>query len=281
MKYPHTLFLILLHLFGLPIHTAAFQKSGNYFLSDCGSGPGSKAAQLQEEIPQYKAYLQLVLADLHRVKYTQISKAYRAFFKSRKNAARVERVFKNLAEGALVRLPVKGRAKGRYAKGIDATYPEVMCLDENHPQWKTQGACDGHSVGVMPPFTEVAIMCPLFFELHMSPDARHCPRVKHNTFSPDNHLVSYNRFAVFVHEFAHAYVPNWDVENEVMRPGPAVALSAEKSRMNPQNYALYASSEWCDSRGFSLEGENADDFGVVIVANCTHYVDPGNLRDEH
>ncbi|KAL8876260.1 MAG: hypothetical protein Q9192_008893, partial [Flavoplaca navasiana] len=138
MKYPYTLFIILLHLFELPIHTAAFVKSGNYFLSDCGSGPGSKAAQLQEEIPQYKAYLQLVLADLHRVKYTQTSNAYRAFFKSRKNAARVERVFKNLVDGALVRLPVKGRAKGRYAKGVDATYPEVMCLDENHPQWKTQ-----------------------------------------------------------------------------------------------------------------------------------------------
>ena len=177
-------------------------------------------------------------------------------------------------------MPVKGRAKGRYAKGVDATYPEIMCLDENHPQWKRQKPCDGHSVGVMFPFTEVAIMCPLFFELHMSPDSRHCPRVKHNTFSPDNHLVAYNRFAVFVHEFAHAYVPNWDVEDEVMRPGPAVALSAEKSRMNPQNYALYASSEWCDLGGF-FKGKNADGFGTVIVANCTHYVDPGNLRDEH
>ena len=120
-----------------------------------------------------------------------------------------------------------------------------MCLDENHPKWKTQVVCKDHDVAGMQAFTEVAILCPLFFdEMTSSPDKRHCPRVKHNTFVPDDIRMTYNRFGVFVHEFAHAYVPNWDVGTEVMRPGAAVGLNAEKSRMNPQNYALYASSEW-------------------------------------
>lgn len=213
-------------------------NSGNYHIRYCGRGPGSKAAQLQTLLPQFWSNLQLAVTD---VKRGTASKAYRAYFKSQGNAAYVESIFQKMADGAPVQISVSGAP----SKSLRPLWPSILCLDPGIPGVETlQAVCDGTATAAIVPHREIVLLCPPFWEtLKKVPLRSDCPKVRRNKFVPDDYRVMYNQYGTFVHEFTHAYTRNWDTK-EFYNPMDAVKLSAEASLRNPNNYALYAVSEF-------------------------------------
>lgn len=209
--------------------------SGHYAIRYCGSGPGSKAAKLQALLPVFWNYLQHVLTDMQQ---GTGSKAYRAFFKSQGNAARVENIFRRMANGDNILIPGNGPILTRLLR------PSILCLDHSIPNYEgLKAVCDlGFPPATIVPNRELVVLCPGFWELDEEPYYSECPRVRRNRFSPNDHRVMYNMFGTFVHEFAHAYLGNWDT-NETYKVMDAAELSAEISLKNANNYALYAASE--------------------------------------
>ncbi|KAL9598638.1 MAG: hypothetical protein Q9219_004384 [cf. Caloplaca sp. 3 TL-2023] len=233
-----------IHYFILGIAISLFQLvstqenivvSGNYRIRYCGSGPGSKAARLEARIPEYQRYLQEVLKDVRR---GPDSKAFRAFFKTQANVATVERTFRKMALGIPAEIPVAGpRLRS----------PSILCLDKSIPRWQSlQAACALGAASIVRPQRELVILCQAFWEMGDKPLLSECPRVRRNRFSPNDSRVQYNMFGVFVHEFAHVYLANWDTKEDY-NPQQCVELDAEKSVRHPQNYALYAASEFSTS----------------------------------
>ncbi|KAL8899207.1 MAG: hypothetical protein Q9207_006310 [Kuettlingeria erythrocarpa] len=225
-------------------------SSGNYRIRYCGKGPGSKAAQLQALLPKFWAQLQLVLAD---VKRGTASKAYSAYFKSQDNATYVQSVFQAIADGALVQIPVDG-APSHFSSSV---LPSIICVDPSVPNVDSLLSTCNHVAAAIVPNREIVILCDHFWTQMADrplPVRSDCPRVRHNKFVPDDYRVMYNQFGTFVHEFAHAYIRVWNPDNtETYNPTAAVNLSAERSLLNANNYALYASS---------------------VIANCSRYVSP-------
>lgn len=236
---------LLMSVAGLLSQLAIAQEnlavSGNYRIRYCGKGPDSKTAQLQALLPKFWKQLQLVLTD---VKRGTASKAYQAFFKSQDNATYVQSIFQAIADGALVHIPVDG-APTHLSSSV---YPSLLCIDPSIPN--VDGllpACNHAAAGIVPN-REIVVLCDDFWTQMKDrplPVRSDCPRVKHNKFFPDDYRVMYNQFGTFVHEFAHAYIRVWDPANtETYNPTDAVNLSAERSLLNANNYALYASSEY-------------------------------------
>ncbi|KAL8989108.1 MAG: hypothetical protein Q9169_008432, partial [Polycauliona sp. 2 TL-2023] len=228
--------------------------SGNYHILYCGRGPGSKAVRLQTLIPQFQEDLKLVLADVNR---STTSKAYRAYFKSPANAAYVESIFQAISDGTLLQIKVPGAPSNP-----NPVHPTIVCLDRSLPpenRRTLQALCGTTRDGAKPaasiiPQSHWMILCQEFWKnLETRPERSKCPAVRRNKFIPDDHRVMINKFGAFVHEFAHAYIHNWD-PNEIYAPMDAVELSASLSLKNANNFALYAASEYSppsfDSFGF-------------------------------
>ncbi|KAL8709725.1 MAG: hypothetical protein Q9220_005511 [cf. Caloplaca sp. 1 TL-2023] len=209
-------------------------RSGNYWISYCGTGPGSKADQLLRLLPTFADDLRQVIAD---VDMGIRSKAYRAFFKTDQNAAAVRQVFQSMLDGAKVTLPPEAD------ETVPApTDPVIMCLDPSMPYYPRFQQICANPPAAMIGETSTAIFCPKFWDdMGDGPLFFQCPIVSVNQFYPNDQLVMYNKFGAFVHEFAHAYLGIWDPD-EVYNVQDAVDLDAEASRRNPQSYALYASS---------------------------------------
>ncbi|KAL8926675.1 MAG: hypothetical protein Q9208_002749 [Pyrenodesmia sp. 3 TL-2023] len=244
---------LLLSVAGLLCQPAIAQEnlaySGNYRIRFCGAGPDSKTAQLQALLPKIWEHIQLVLHDVRR---GTRSRAYRAFFKSQDNATYVESIFKAMADGALVRIPVEG-APSDFTQPV---YPSLLCVDPSLPGYDTLVAACNNSAAAIVPNREIVVLCDDFWGQMKDrplPVRSDCPRVRRNKFVPDDYTLMYNQFGAFVHEFAHAYTSDWDPNNEAYNPTEAVQLSAERSLMNANSYALYASS---------------------VIAGCSKFVTP-------
>ncbi|KAL8708916.1 MAG: hypothetical protein Q9220_006248 [cf. Caloplaca sp. 1 TL-2023] len=228
-------------------------SSGNYLIRYCGTGPGSKAAQLQTLLPQFWEQLQLVISDVQR---GVASKAFRAFFKTDESIEYVKTVFQNMADGAPVQVPVKG-APTHFTQ---PTRPLIMCPDPILPIYEDfMEFCEQESrplAGIFPN-RELVALCPLFWDIDDVPVYGDCPYVRRNSFIPNDHEIVINRFGAFVHEFAHAYLRNW-ADDELYKPNEAVAMTTQRSFRSSQNYAFYAS---------------------MVVAGCRKYVNPELLHD--
>lgn len=234
---------LLLTLTGLLFQSSFAQKnrvdSGHYIIVYCGAGPDSKAAKLQTLLPQIHEKLQIVLAD---VKKGVASKAFNAYFKTNDSIAHVESIFQKIAAGAAVRVPVQGAPSG-----FTVPYsPMIVCVDPTTPGVDDlREKCKGVTAASNPN-TQHMILCDDFWT-HLAtkqfPQVKGCPKVKYNRFHPDDYRVMFNQFGTFVHEFAHTYTSTW-VQEETYHPTAAVQLSAEESLKNPQNFALYAASEF-------------------------------------
>ncbi|KAL8656851.1 MAG: hypothetical protein Q9226_002500 [Calogaya cf. arnoldii] len=247
---------LLIAVAGLLCQAAIAQEnlvtSGNYQIQYCGKGPGSKAAQLQTLLPRFWRNTQLVLAD---VKRGTTSEAYRAYFKSQANAAYVESIFQAMADGALLRIAVPGAP----SKHHHPFYPTIVCVDPSTPNFKRlQTVCSvkwggAKPIATMIPYSHIMVICPGFWEqARKKPLRSDCPTVERNKFVPDDQRLILNQYSAFVHEFTHAYTSNWDPK-EVYGLMDSVKLSAKSSLKNPNNFALYAASEYSSvlcPRGF-------------------------------
>ncbi|KAL8723003.1 MAG: hypothetical protein Q9225_000619 [Loekoesia sp. 1 TL-2023] len=225
--------------------------SGHYAIRYCGSGIGSKTARLQALLPHFWDYLEQVLIDVQK---GTSSKAYRAFFKTQGNAARVENIFRRMANGDNVLILGNGPILTRLLR------PSILCLDPSIPNWEgLKAVCDlGSPPATTVPNRELVVLCPGFWEMDEGPDYSECPRMRRNKFGPNDHRVMYNMFGTFVHEFAHAYLGNWGT-NETYKVMDAAELSAEVSLKNANNYALYA---------------------AMVAAKCKKFVNPDLFHNE-
>ena len=97
------------------------------------------------------------------------------------------------------------------------------------------------------------MLCPSFWQLPLLPDKQLCPKLRRNTLTPNDARLTLNAQTQLVHELAHLQGVgggggsnglNWqngDYEPYLIQD--AVALSANDSVNNAQNFAFYFAGE--------------------------------------
>ncbi|KAI4173421.1 MAG: hypothetical protein LQ343_002954 [Gyalolechia ehrenbergii] len=230
MRFQLYIFFFITGLIRLARTQENLQTSGNYLIRYC---PSDRATQLQALLPVFRKHLQEVLTDLPLGIH---SKAYQTFFKSQANIASVNRVFRRMADGDVILVPGKGPPFSRLH------LPSILCLDPSIPNSEVLYAVCGEGVvAAIVPQRELVILCEPFWAQADQPSREQCPRVRRNYFIPNDHRVADNKFGVLVHQFARAYLSNWDPE-QVFSPMNAARRSKELSLTDPNNYALYAAT---------------------------------------
>ncbi|KAL8934021.1 MAG: hypothetical protein Q9216_006109 [Gyalolechia sp. 2 TL-2023] len=244
---------------------AGLPESPNYLIRYC---PADKTAQLQAFLPVFRKHIQTVAADVPR---GIRSKAYGAFFKSPANVENIHRVFQRMAAGDVILVPGKEDPLSRLH------LPSLICLDPSVPNVEGLDAvCDDQTLAAVVPDRELVVLCDEFWKIADLPAREQCPRVRRNYYIPNDHRIILNKFGTLVHQFAHAYLSNWN-RDFAYDPMDAARRSKQDSLTNPNNYALYASSksfacfEICPL--FITDG-----FYTVLVAGCEEYVNPNALR---
>ncbi|KAI4185641.1 MAG: hypothetical protein L6R41_003997 [Letrouitia leprolyta] len=230
--------LFLVGLFQLVLSQDNLHSSGNYLIRYC---PAEKVSQLELLIPAFQTHLHKVVSD---VTMGTRSNAYRTFFKSLAMIAPVHRVLSRMEEGDVVLNPGSGPPFERLR------HPAILCFDRSIPLWEgVDGLCDGGAYAAVVPGRELVVLCDLFWNLPYEPSHEmQCPHVRRNRFFPNDHRIADNKFGVFVHEFAHVYLSNWDTDYAFSLMD-AARRDTDRSLTNPSNFALYAS---------------------MVVADCEH-----------
>ncbi len=215
-----------------------FVQSGSYGIRYCGTGPGSRAATLQDILPNFLSKLRLVQADAQK---GNESKAFRAFFKSQSNAPHVQGVFQRMANGRPAIIPSEGRNIGH----VRFENPNLVCLHPTMPDYEAlRQQCGSTSIATTKQNRALVLLCQPYWGLDEEPEGIDCPVVRRNVFTQNNdNRMMRNQFAAFVHEMAHAYAVSW-IPTEAKGIMDCVALSAGASVKNVQNFALYAASEF-------------------------------------
>ncbi|KAL8670230.1 MAG: hypothetical protein Q9168_005218 [Polycauliona sp. 1 TL-2023] len=238
---------LLMFVVGLLCQLSAAQENmawiGTYQIMYCGQGEASNLAKLQVLLPQFEEKLQFVLAD---VKKGITSKAFRAYFKTNANMVYVESIFLQIQKGGPIPVPIPGAP----SKLTRPTSPMILCKDPTVPGFDELSKFCKVGPAVCQPYSQTVVACDKFWKGNRLglgdrpfPLRSDCPDVRHNQFYPDSRIVMYNQFGVFIHEFAHIYTRSFLSHGaEIYEPNAAVALSAEESVKNAQNFALYASS---------------------------------------
>lgn len=254
--------LFLVGLFQLVLSQDNLHSSGNYLIRYC---PAEKVSQLELLIPAFQTHLHKVVSD---VTMGTRSNAYRTFFKSLAMIAPVHRVLSRMEEGDVVLNPGSGPPFERLR------HPAILCFDRSIPLWEgVDGLCDGGAYAAVVPGRELVVLCDLFWNLPYEPSHEmQCPHVRRNRFFPNDHRIADNKFGVFVHEFAHVYLSNWDTDYAFSLMD-AARRDTDRSLTNPSNFALYASSEFSALPPLSLVFYTHTSF-TVVVADCEQYVDP-------
>ncbi|KAI4116067.1 MAG: hypothetical protein LQ338_007769, partial [Usnochroma carphineum] len=205
-------------------------RSGNYILRYCGNDTASKGWQLGSLLLRFRSDLQLVLTDVRR---GTASKAYRAFFKSQKNAAFVQDIFRKIAIGNSIQVSINGV--------VHTHAPTIVCPDPAIPLYdELIRNCGTTIAAVHLTGRELVYLCPRFWDLDEQPVQALCPRVRWNKFTSNKLTMVANMFGAFVHEFAHVYLQDLEAPKETYGLMDAVELSAKASLRNANNYALYA-----------------------------------------
>lgn len=245
ISHLRNLIYTILLAFSITAHAQVDRTStGNYQIIYCGSGPGSKAAQLRTLFPQIWDNLQVLKRNT--VRGVQ-SPAYNAFFKTNSSLAAVEEVFRKIADGDTILVPPHEDSPEPFL-----TWPTLVCISDQLPpglreDWK------GYCNGVNNPFRstigtrdEYIFLCDDWFDWPDEPGPPRiaCPRLRFNRFRTNDHDVLVgNKYASLIHELAHLYNSQDVVGNEVYGIMDAILLDAQRSLQNANNFALYASSK--------------------------------------
>ncbi|KAL8655826.1 MAG: hypothetical protein Q9226_002890 [Calogaya cf. arnoldii] len=257
-------FFLLLFTITLTSHAQSNPvPSTSYSIRYCGSGPNSRANDLQALLRSFQRKLQLVVADARK---GTNSAAFRAFFKHSSNAAYVQDVFEHMAKGQPAVIPGKGPG-GK----IRLQNPIIICLNGTMPGYDAlRKQCGPTSIATTRRNRALVVLCGPFWDLDAEASRIDCPIVRRNVVVHHNDdRILHNRFAALVHEIAHPYTASWTSEEmETKGLMDCVRLGAAESRKNARTYAFYAATTCI---GY-ISAENGQGFSPVGVWKPTEIV---------
>ena len=169
------------------------------------------------------------------------SPAYQTFFKSDRNLEWVTEIFDKITTGA------KAEVLNHF--GMTEIYPPtILCTDLENPATKNLAwRCQQHGWYIMQTSnSHRVVLCPRFWELGRAPTPKssYCPLVVDNRFSPDNNRLIQNQYGLLVHALVNIYNQFSNESSspkEVFKIQECADLSADRTIMNTNNYAFFAS----------------------------------------
>ena len=226
-------------------------KSGNYLIYDCGAN----ATTVEDELDLLWGYLQDAIAD---VKAPSTSAAFNAFFKANGDKSMVQKVMKNIADGAAVQMISSffGETTGT---------PAIFCYNRNESPpapvdinnvvsvWRklTVNVCDDRKrIASWWKSEAWFALCEKYWAKPVEPPVGACfePDPGQTAFSRNGADIRETRVYTLLHESAHYYIQAATQSNnliDVYTVDDVIDLTADEARMNAMNYVYYV---YCELR---------------------------------
>lgn len=209
----------------LPFATALsadIVRAGNYNIEQCGNQAGVVKASLIDT----SNFLQRIIRaeDGH-------SAPYKAFL-SGVDVAETKALFLRIAAGKSIITPARNYR------------PVIVCILRPSDQYWEACHRNPELAGFHMRNTHFVFLCPFFFtRMNPWPLNRDCNVVtsRKGLSGPDLHVTRYTHL---VHELVHLYLGKPGLTPEVYDATACLRLPPAKAAINPNNYALYAGSEY-------------------------------------
>ncbi|MCJ1482537.1 hypothetical protein MMC06_002703 [Schaereria dolodes] len=224
--------------------TLDFLYSGLFRIENCGE----KAQGLAGVLKSAQSALRIAISDANLG--IQSHHGFNSFFKTDGNVEYIENILTKMSKGTPIMVK----------DGVEEVQvsPTFVCVSEDMQQsyWFSigQGPYDlcvrtQNALAIHDEFLNVIYLCSAFLALPERPTGRNCPSIDtiSNTFQGNNKTFFQYQTYVVVHELVHYYSEGQDLDLASDPPetydwNACVALSAEASIRNPNNFKIYVAA---------------------------------------